>query len=164
MAGYFNQTFGRVFPLPEHRLDKEPVVPGIDGKKMSKSYGNTIEIFAEGKALQSSVMRIVTDSTPVEATKDPAKDNVFALYSLFATQAEREALAGKYRAGGFGYGEAKKMLIAKIDGHFAEAREKRKMLAADPAVVDATLARGAERARTLAIETMREVRQATGLR
>jgi tryptophanyl-tRNA synthetase len=164
MAGYFNQTFGRVFPLPEHRLDKEPVVPGIDGKKMSKSYGNTIEIFAEGKALQSSVMRIVTDSTPVEATKDPAKDNVFALYSLFATQAEREALAGKYRAGGLGYGEAKKMLIAKIDGHFAEAREKRKMLAADPAVVDATLARGAERARTLAIETMREVRQATGLR
>jgi tryptophanyl-tRNA synthetase len=125
MAGYFNQTYRAVFPMPEHRLDQAPVVPGTDGKKMSKSYGNTIEIFAEGKALHSSVMRVVTDSTPVEAPKDPDKDNVFALYSLFATQAEREALAARYRAGGLGYGDAKKMLIETIATHFAPARARR---------------------------------------
>ncbi|MGH9369675.1 MAG: tryptophan--tRNA ligase [Thermoanaerobaculia bacterium] len=164
MAGYFNQTYRKVFPLPEARLDRAPLVPGTDGKKMSKSYGNTIEIFAEGKALASTVMRVITDSTPVEAPKDPEKDNVFALYALFATDAEKEALAARYRAGGMGYGEAKKMLIEKIDSHFAGARRKRKELASDPAVVDAVLARGAERARAVASETLREVREATGLR
>ncbi|HTO87339.1 MAG TPA: tryptophan--tRNA ligase [Thermoanaerobaculia bacterium] len=164
MAGYFNQTYRKVFPMPEHRLDRAPTVPGTDGKKMSKSYGNTIEIFAEGKALRSAVMGIVTDSTPVEAPKDPEKDNVFALYSLFATSAEKEALAARYRAGGLGYGDVKKLLIEKIDTHFAEAREKRKRLAADPRLVETTLARGAERARSIALETMREVREATGLR
>jgi len=164
MAGFFNQSYRKVFPLPEARLDRAPTVPGTDGKKMSKSYGNTIEIFAEGKALQSAVMRVVTDSTPVEAAKDPEKDNVFALYALFATEAEREALAARYRAGGLGYGDAKKMLIAKIDAHFAEAREKRRRLAADRTVVDAVLSRGADRARAVALDTMREVREATGLR
>jgi tryptophanyl-tRNA synthetase len=164
MAGYFNQTYREVFPIPEARLDRAPIVPGTDGKKMSKSYGNTIEIFAEGKSLQSAVMHIVTDSTPVEAPKNPEKENVFALYALFATEAETKSLAARYRAGGFGYGEAKKILIEKIDAHFAGARQKRKRLAADPSVVEATLARGAERARAIALETMREVRGATGLR
>ena len=164
MAGYFNQTYRPVFPLPAHRLDRAPVVPGLDGKKMSKSYGNTIEIFSEGKALQSSVMKIVTDSTPVEAPKDPEKDNVFALYALFASDAERETLASRYRAGGMGYGEAKKLLLERIDRHFAAAREKRKELAADPETVERVLRRGAERARAVATETLREVREATGLR
>jgi tryptophanyl-tRNA synthetase len=164
MAGYFNQAYRNVFPLPEARLDEAPVVPGTDGKKMSKSYGNTIDIFAEGKALSSSVMRIVTDSTPVEAPKDPEKDNVFALYRLLATTEETEALAARYRAGGLGYGDAKKLLIEKIDRQFAGAREERKRLAADPAIVDGVLARGAERAGAVARETMREVREATGLR
>lgn len=164
MAGYFNQTYRKVFPLPEARLDRAPVVPGTDGKKMSKSYGNTIEIFAEGKTLSSSVMRIVTDSTPVEAPKDPEKDNVFALYRLFATDSETSALGARYRAGGLGYGDAKKLLIEKIDRYFAEAREKRNRLAADPAIVDGVLARGAERAGAVARETMQEVREATGLR
>src|SRR5262245_39303106 len=103
MAGYFNQTFADVFPLPEAKLDLAPLVPGVDGKKMSKSYGNTIEIFAEGPALKNAVMKIVTDSTPVEAPKDPEKDNVFALYSLLATPKERDELAARYRAGGMGY-------------------------------------------------------------
>ncbi len=164
MAGHFNQAYRKVFPMPEARLDRAPTVPGTDGKKMSKSYGNTIEIFAEDKALKSAVMGVVTDSTSVEAPKDPAKDNVFALYSLFATEAERDTLAARYRAGGVGYGDAKKLLIEKIDGHFAEAREKRKRLAADPKLVEATLTRGAERARTVALQTMSEVREATGLR
>jgi tryptophanyl-tRNA synthetase len=164
MAGYFNQTFRKVFPMPVHRLDRAPVVPGTDGKKMSKSYGNTIEIFAEGKALRSAVMSVVTDSTPVEAPKDPDKDNVFALYALFATEPEKEALAGRYRSGGLGYGDAKKMLIEKIETHFGAAREKRQALAADPAVVESTLTRGADRARSVALATMQEVREATGLR
>jgi tryptophanyl-tRNA synthetase len=164
MAGYFNQAYRPVFPLPEARLDEAPLVPGVDGKKMSKSYGNTIEIFSEGKALSSTVMRIVTDSTPVEAPKDPEKDNVFALYSLLASEEERNALAGRYRAGGTGYGEAKKMLVEKIDSHFREARAKRKELAADPRTVERVLADGADRARRIASETLREVREATGLR
>jgi tryptophanyl-tRNA synthetase len=164
MAGYFNQTYREVFPLPEARLDLAPVVPGTDGKKMSKSYGNTIEIFAEGKALSGNVMRIVTDSTPVEAPKDPDKDNVFALYALFGTDGEKAALAARYRAGGMGYGDAKKLLVEKIEAAFGPAREKRRQLAADPKIVDGVLAGGAVRARAVAAETLREVREATGLR
>src|SRR5438874_8692691 len=98
IAGKFNVRFGKVFPIPTYRLDKESKVPGVDGQKMSKSYGNTIDIFAEGKSLQKVVMGIVTDSTPVEAPKDPDKCNVFALYSLFASDEEKSALAMRYRA------------------------------------------------------------------
>jgi tryptophanyl-tRNA synthetase len=164
MAGSFNQVYGRVFPLPEARLDRAPTVPGTDGKKMSKSYGNTIEIFAEGSALKNSVMRIVTDSTPVEAPKDPEKDNLFALYGLFASDDEKEALAARYRSGGLGYGDVKKMLIRKIDDHFAPARARRKELQQHPGVVEAALRKGAERAGAEAKETMRLVREAVGLR
>src|SRR5204863_170903 len=147
IAVKFNQTYREVFPLPTYRLDKESKVPGTDGQKMSKSYGNTIEIFAEGNPLKKTVMGIVTDSTPLEAPKDPDKDTVFALYSLFATDLERAALAERYRAGGMGYGEAKQMLLAKIDEHFGPAREKRKALAANPTAVEAILRDGARRAR-----------------
>jgi tryptophanyl-tRNA synthetase len=164
MAGYFNQAYGKVFPLPDYRLDRAPSVPGTDGKKMSKSYGNTIEIFAEGKSLKDAVMRIVTDSSPVEAPKNPEKDNLFTLYSLFAGEAERQKLAARYRAGGLGYGEVKKMLIEKIDHHFAAAREKRKKLAKDADAVEDVLRRGAEKANKEANETMRLVREAVGLR
>ena len=164
MAGSFNQVYGRVFPLPEARLDRAPTVPGTDGKKMSKSYGNTIEIFAEGKALKDSVMRIVTDSTPVEAPKNPAGDNLFALFSLFADEAEKKALAARYRSGGLGYGEVKKQLLGKIDSHFASARARRKDLERHPSVVEDALRKGAARARAEAQETMRLVREAVGLR
>jgi tryptophanyl-tRNA synthetase len=109
-------------------------------------------------------MRIVTDSTPVDAPKDPDKDNVFALYALLATPAEKEALAERYRAGGMGYGDAKKLLIAKIDETFGAARERRKELARDPERVEAALRKGAERAGAIARETMREVRAAVGIR
>jgi len=111
MAGRFNRAYGEVFPIPNYRLDKESKVPGIDGQKMSKSYGNTIEIFAEGKPLRKVVMSIVTDSSTVADPKDPEKCNVFALYSLFATEEEKESLAARYRAGGMGYGEAKNALL-----------------------------------------------------
>src|SRR5437667_7429353 len=102
IAGRFNRAYGNVFPIPNYRLDKESKVPGTDGQKMSKSYGNTIEIFAEGKPLKKTVMGIVTDSTPVAEPKDPERCNVFALYSLFATEEEKAALAARYRAGGMG--------------------------------------------------------------
>src|SRR3954454_6407827 len=88
MAGKFNRAYGEVFPVPTYRLDRESKVPGTDGQKMSKSYNNTIEIFAEGNALKKTVMGVVTDSTPLEAPKDPDRCNVFALYSLFANDEE----------------------------------------------------------------------------
>jgi tryptophanyl-tRNA synthetase len=163
MAGYFNQNYQEVFPLPDFRLDKVPIVPGTDGQKMSKSYGNAIHIFAEGKTLKKQVMGIVTDSTPLEAPKDPDKCNVVKLYSLFATQAEQDALAARYRAGGMGYGEAKQQLLAKIDAFFGPAREKRKELAAHPEKVEAILRRGAEKARIETHKTMALVREAVGM-
>ena len=164
MAGYFHQAYGvEIFPLPEERLDAVPTVPGTDGQKMSKSYGNTIELFAEGKALQKAVMGIVTDSTPVEAVKDPETCNVFSLFKLFANEAEQSALAAKYRAGGMGYGEAKKELLTQIDAYFASARERRKQLAADPAAVEAILQAGAKKARLEAQRTMEKVRKAVGI-
>jgi tryptophanyl-tRNA synthetase len=164
IAGKFNNAFGKVFPIPNYRLDKESKVPGVDGQKMSKSYGNTIEIFAEGKLLQKTVMGIVTDSTPVEAPKDPEKCNIFALYSLFADDQEKAALAARYRAGGMGFGEAKKLLLEKINAHFGPVRERRKQLAAQPEQVETVLRRGAERARAEARKTMALVREAVGMK
>ena len=174
MAGYFNNTFKvDLFPLPQERLDTVPVVPGLDGKKMSKSYGNTIEIFAEGNALKKAIMSIVTDSTPVEAPKDPEKCNVVALYKLLATPHEVAKLEALYRqplldaesreGRPFGYGDAKKMLLAKINDYFGPFRERRKQLAAQPELVEEVLRQGAAKARAEAQATMRLVRQAVGM-
>ena len=159
-----NLSAERRYTIPDYRLDKESKVPGTDGQKMSKSYGNTIEIFAEGKALQKTVMNIVTDSKTVAEPKDPESSNVFALYSLFATDEERAALAARYRAGGMGYGEAKKALLEKIDTYFKSAREKRKQLAQDPQAVEDVLKQGAQRARAEARQTMALVREAVGMK
>ncbi len=163
IAGKFNRAFGDVFPIPDYRLDRESKVPGTDGQKMSKSYGNTIEIFAEGKPLEKTVMGIKTDSTPLGQPLDPGKCNVFTLYSLFATDDEKAALAGDYRTGKIGYGHAKKMLKAKIDEYFAPARSRRKELASNPNLVGDVLRQGAARARAEAQATMDLVRSATGL-
>ena len=174
MAGYFNGQYGEVFPMPRELLgDGAAVVPGTDGRKMSKSYGNTIELFAEGKALKSQVMGIKTDSTPVEEPKTPEGNTVFELYRLFATPAEVEQLADQYRqpllnadarkGRPFGYGDAKGLLLAKLDGYFGPARERRKQLAADPAAVEAVLAEGARRARAEVRKTLEVVRSAVGM-
>lgn len=164
MAEKFNRAFGEVFPMPTYRLDKFTKVPGIDGQKMSKSYNNTIEIFAEGKPLKKTVMSIVTDSTRVEDPKDPDKCNVFALYSLFASADEKAELARRYRAGGMGYGEAKQALLAKIEEYFAPARAKRKELLAQPDYVEDVLRQGAQKARAEAQQTMALVRAAVGMK
>ncbi|HVS36059.1 MAG TPA: tryptophan--tRNA ligase, partial [Gemmataceae bacterium] len=163
-AGKFNARYGEVFPIPTYRLDKESKVPGVDGQKMSKSYGNTIDIFAEGKALQKVVMGVVTDSLPVEAPKDPDNNHLFTLFTLFATEEEKAALAGRYRAGGLGYGEVKKMLLEKINAYFGPFRQKRKELAANPDYVESVLKRGAEKARAEARKTMALVREAVGMK
>lgn len=164
MAGYFNQTFGvDVFPMPQERHDTVPLVPGTDGQKMSKSYGNTIELFAEGKALRKSVMGIKTDSKAVADPKDPTTCNAFAIHSLFATEEEKAAMADRYRAGGMGYAEVKEAILKKIDEAFGPARQKRKELAARPDTVEDVLRAGAKRARTEAQATMELVRKASGL-
>ncbi len=158
----FNNTHGNVFPLPEERILPEvSAVPGVDGQKMSKSYGNTIEPFEEEKGLRKKVMSIKTDSKGVAEAKDPDTCNLFALYKLFAAPAEREAMAARYRAGGMGYGDVKKALADLMLAHFAEARKRRAALT--DAEVNAALAAGAEKARKVARETMAEVRRAVGL-
>lgn len=164
MAVKFNQAYRAIFPIPDHRLDKAAKVPGIDGQKMSKSYGNTIEIFAEGGPLKKRVMSIVTDSTPKGSPLNPDTCNVFALYSLFASDAEKAELADRYRAGQVGYGDAKKLLLEKIDTYFGPARARRKQLAATPEHVEDILRKGAQRAREEAQKTMAEVREAVGMK
>src|SRR5262249_4819572 len=130
MAGYFNNTYGAVFPEPRELLGEAAVVPGTDKdkdgnpRKMSKSYGNIIEIFGEGKALKKSVMGIVTDTLQPEAPKDPETRIPYLLYKLFATPAEAEELAARYRAGGLGDGTAKQMLLDKINDYFGPFRER----------------------------------------
>jgi tryptophanyl-tRNA synthetase len=163
IAGKFNRAFGKVFPIPQARLDAESKVLGIDGEKMSKSYNNTIDLFAEGKPLEKTIMSIKTDSSRPEDPKDPERCNVFALYTLFATEEEKAALAARYRAGGMGYSDAKKMLLEKINSYFGPARERRKQLAADPDLVEDILCRGACRARAEARQTMALVREAVGM-
>jgi tryptophanyl-tRNA synthetase len=164
MAGYFNQTYKRVFPLPNYRLDRGAKVPGVDGQKMSKSYGNTIDIFAEGNPLRKTVMGIKTDSTPLGQPLDPDKCTVFALYSLFATDPEKVDLAERYRAGRIGYGDAKALLLDKINTYFEPARKRRKELAANLDFVESVLQRGALRARAEAQQTMALVREAVGMK
>ena len=162
----FNRAFENIFPEPEPIVPREEAmakVPGTDGQKMSKSYGNTIEIFAEGKPLEKTVMSIKTDSTPMGQPLNPDTCSVFALFSLFATPAEKEALASDYRTGKIGYGHAKKQLKAQIDAYFGPFRDKRKKLAQDPHTVEDILRSGAERARAEARATMDLVRKATGL-
>ena len=164
IAGKFNQQFGEVFVIPEpYILDSTAVVPGIDGRKMSKSYGNEIGIFDEGKALKKKVMSIVTDSTPVEDPKDPSESTPFLLLSLLASPEETAEWEARYKAGGMGYGDVKKRLLELIDEYFAPARERRRELEADPGYVADVLRDGGKRARAVAQQVMEKVREATGL-
>ena len=126
IAGRFNNTYGEVFTIPkEHIIESVAVVPGIDGQKMSKSYGNTIGIFESQSSVRKKIMKIVTDSTPVEAPKDPDKCNVFALLKLVASAEELADWDKKYRSGGMGYGEAKKRLAELVIEYFEPFRQKR---------------------------------------
>jgi tryptophanyl-tRNA synthetase len=165
IAMRFNTTYGEVFTIPEERiLESVAVVPGTDGRKMSKSYGNTIEIFEPEKSVKSKIMKIITDSTPVEAPKNPEKCNVFALLKLVASPEELAEWDKRYRSGGMGYGEAKKRLAELMLDYFKPYREKRGELEKDLGGVRNMLKRGAERARVVATKTLEEARKAVGLR
>jgi len=165
LAGSFNHVYGETFKLPKAKtLDASAKVPGTDGEKMSKSYGNTIELFEEPKALRKRIMRIATDSRPMEEPKDPDSDHLYQLYSLFATEAEREAMAAMYRRGGFGYGDVKKALADAAERYFGEARARREELAAHPGRVHEILSDGASRARRKAAEVLRRAQLHCGLR
>jgi len=164
IAQRFNHTYGsEVFTLPEpHILDEVAVVPGTDGRKMSKSYGNTIRMFWPEKELKRAVMGIVTDSTPLDEPKD-VKTPLFQLWSLFATAAEREELFARARQGGLGYGEVKKDLLRRLLATFEPARAKREELAKRAAEVEDVLADGARRAREIATPVLEAAREAAGL-
>ena len=166
MAGYFNQRLRRGLPAAGRSgSTRRPKVPGTDGQKMSKSYGNTIEIFAEGKPLKKTVMGIVTDSTPVEAAEGPGDvQRLRPVQPVRHRRRRRRRWPARYRAGGMGYGDAKKMLLAKIDAYFGPAREQRKELAADPEHVEDVLRQGRAAARAEAQKTMALVREAVGMR
>jgi tryptophanyl-tRNA synthetase len=160
----FNNAYGEVFTVPEPSIRAAvAVVPGIDGRKMSKSYDNHLELFGSPKETKSRVMKIVTDSTPLEDPKDPDTCNVFALYKLFASSDQCDALGARYRAGGMGYGDAKKALLELATETFAPLRQKREALATDPAYVQSVLEAGAEKARVEARRTLSKARQVMGL-
>lgn len=164
VAERFNRTYGEVFTIPKpYILDRVAVVPGLDGRKMSKSYDNTIEIFDDPKTILKKCKKIVTDSTPVEAPKNPDTDSLFGLFSLFASDADREEVAGRYRAGGIGYGEVKTRLAAAIADRFAAARERRAELVAHPERVAEVRAAAARKARVTARATLDRARAACGL-
>ncbi len=163
MAGYFNTTYREVFVRPEPRLNQDYSVPGVDGQKMSKSYGNAIDIFGPPGEIKKRIMSIKTDSTPVEAPKDPEKCNVFALLKLLAPPDEVKQWEQRYRAGGLGYGEAKKRLAELHEETFGVRREAREQWAARPDDVEDILRTGAARARAVAQEVMADVRDACGI-
>jgi tryptophanyl-tRNA synthetase len=165
LAASFNHQFGETFIMPKaYVIDTSARVPGVDGEKMSKSYGNTLEVFEKPKALRKQVMRIKTDSRPMEEPKDPKSDHLYELYSLFADEASQEAMATKYKAGGFGYGEVKKALAELAEDFFAEAHQRRADLEAKPETIREILGDGAAKARKKATEVLNRAQDACGLR
>ncbi len=164
IAMRFNNAYGEVFTIPrDHIIDSVAVVPGIDGQKMSKSYGNTIEMFEPEDAVKKKVMKIVTDSTPVAEPKDPDKCNVFALLKLVAAPEELAGWQDRYRKGGMGYGEVKKRLAELIIEFFNPFRRKRTELENNPDYVRKILADGADRAKAVADKTLAHARKVVGL-
>ncbi len=167
IAMKFNQAYGDVFPLPEPLIlpGAAARVPGIDGQKMSKSYGNDIRIFDSEKRLRKQVMAIVTDSMGVEEAKAPEGNTIFELYRLVAAEDQIAAMSDRFRAqdAGYGYGHAKQELFEALIDHFGPARERRAALAAKPDDVEEILREGAKRVRPVIAETMNAVRAATGL-
>jgi tryptophanyl-tRNA synthetase len=165
LAQKFNNIFGETFVVPEPVINKVmATVPGLDGRKMSKSYGNTIPIFLEGKALKKRVMAIETDAVPVEDPKDPDKCNLFAMLKLFATPERLQEVRDLYVNGGAAYGYIKLELLELISDYFAEARRKKAEFLADPAMLREILKKGADKARVKAMVTLDLVRERVGLK
>lgn len=164
-AQKFNNVYGEIFKLPEPLiLDQVATVPGTDGRKMSKSYGNTIPLFATDEEIEKSVMSIVTDSKSPDEPKDPEKDNVFALHKLFTEGPEFEDVHDRYEAGKIGYKESKEILIKNIKEKLAPMRDRRQALEEDKSAVLEVLKEGGKVARERAEKKMEEVREAVGIK
>ncbi len=160
----YNNEYGDVFTLPEPDIDDDlATIPGLDGRKMSKSYGNTIELFLEEKALRKQVMRIVTDPTPVEEPKNPETCNIFQIYRLFLDENGVAELRRRYETPGLRYGDVKQELFETIRDFFAPYAEKRKELLDNPDEIRKVLAAGADKARYVALKTLRKARKKGGL-
>ncbi len=165
LAGKFNNTYGEIFKLPDPYIpDSVAIVPGTDGQKMSKSYGNVIPLFDTPKKIKTAIMGIVTDSTPLEEPKDPETCNVYNIYKLLATPEQLQEMADKLRAGGYGYGDAKKALLAAYHEKFDACSAKREELSKNLDYVEDILKKGADRAREVAAPTLEAVRKAVGLK
>lgn len=165
MAQAFNNNYGEIFVIPEAVIQPEvAVIPGIDGRKMSKSYDNVLPIFAPSKALRKRVMSIVTDSRPMEEPKDPETCNVFNIYKFFATAEEVAEMRALYARGGFGYGQVKQALFEVLERNFGEARSKYDAFVKDEVYLEKMLLQGAEKARAMGAPLMYKVRKAVGVR
>lgn len=165
IAAKFNHIYGDTFVLPEPNIREDvAVIPGTDGQKMSKSYGNTIPLFGPEKVIQKAIMGIVTDSKDVEEPKDPETCTVFQIHRSFLSADEASALADTYRAGGLGYGDAKKLLFTAYMDSFGAMRKKREELEKNPTYIQSVIENGQKKARDIAATTMDRVRNAVGLR
>jgi tryptophanyl-tRNA synthetase len=165
LAVKMNEIYGQILKLPEPRIQPSTeIVPGMDGQKMSKSYGNNIDIFGDEKEMRKRVMSIVTDSSAVDAPKDPATSTIFKLYALVASNDEITDMRERFVKGGTGYGDFKKQLFEKLWEYFAPMRKRREEILKDESYIDDVLARGASRANEIANQVMDRVRKAVGLR
>lgn len=166
LAGKINDSFGEgLLKMPEALINEvTAIVPGLDGQKMSKSYGNTLPVFGEEKALRKLInKKVVTDATPLEDPKPTEGSIILALYKLFATPAQYEEMVEAHKRGGVGYGQFKKDLFEAYWEYFRAAREKREWIMANPGYVDEVLGQGAQRARETAAQVLARVRKAVGL-
>ncbi|MCL2689101.1 MAG: tryptophan--tRNA ligase [Chitinispirillia bacterium] len=164
IAGKFNNTYGEAFTLPEPEISEAiATILGIDGQKMSKSYNNTVEIFGDEKAVRKKIMSIVTDAAPVDAPKNPDKSIICSIYKLFASNEQTDEMASRFRAGGYGYGDAKKELFEVLWNYFLPFRQKRGELAANLDYVEEIRKKGAMKAREAAAVTMKRVRELVGV-
>lgn len=163
IASSFNNSYGNTFVLPEAKIEEQIMtIPGTDGQKMSKSYGNIIDIFLPDKELLKQIKTIKTDSTPLEEPKDPDTDNVFAIYKLIATAEQTEVLRQKYLVGNFGYGHAKQELYELIIQKYAEERERFHFYMNNQNELEKKLKQGEERATIIARQTLGKVREKLG--
>ncbi|MDR3110296.1 MAG: tryptophan--tRNA ligase [Planctomycetaceae bacterium] len=164
LAGTFNHLYGEVFVLPKsYVLDSSAKVPGLDGGKMSKSYGNAVEIFEDLAVQKKKIMGIKTDSRPMEEPKEPETDHLYNLFALFAPTDKANEMADTYKKGGFGYGTVKKELVILAEQYFSKAREKRRELESRPEIVADVLNEGAKRARAKAKEVLKRAQGACGV-
>ncbi|TGK17927.1 tryptophan--tRNA ligase [Leptospira fluminis] len=164
IAERFNAQYGETFKLPEPEIDEETaIVPGTDGAKMSKSYGNTINFFDEEKKLKKSVMGIVTDSAGVDEAKDHKNNVIYQIHSLFLDESEKTELRNRFEVPGTGYGDLKKALLERILDYFSPFRAERERIAADPAYVNSVMRKGTDKARNVASEVLKSVRSKVGI-